>query len=56
MADGSKRLVKVGESQEFVLSGDQDFMATVRGLVRQPVDRAAESESSERVKESAVID
>lgn len=56
MADGSKRLMKTGESQEFVLSADQEFMATVRGLVRQPVDRAAVSESSERVKESVVVD
>lgn len=57
MADGSKRLVKTGESQEFVLSADQEFMATVRGLARQLDEQKAESAGTEpRIKVGAAVD
>lgn len=53
MADGSRRLLKEGNSQEFALSNDEEFVASIKALANRPANSDAAADVHDREKASA---
>lgn len=53
MAEGSRRLVKEGNPQEFALSNDEEFVASIKALANRPAHQNTVADAQDREKAAA---